>query len=77
MHRIKLEVRTGEAVGCDPLIPVFNPPADAVLWGERLFVYHREEPDGTRVYREGMAWVVPAEQVAESVERAAGKATAA
>jgi hypothetical protein len=37
-------------------LPPFNPPADVVMWGERIFVWHDDESK----YIEGLLFVIPA-----------------
>ncbi len=58
-----LQTRDGGYVGTHNL-PPFNPPAEAVVWGSRIFLATNErqiDRDGlvTVVYREGLAWFIP------------------
>jgi hypothetical protein len=54
MENITLYTRVGEEV-VTVLMPRFTPRAEVVLWGARVFVWHKD----VQQYREGMAWVAP------------------
>lgn len=52
---VDLQTSHGDFVA-SVVIPVFRPPADALIWGNRFFVLHSSgEP---KTYAEGMCWTV-------------------
>lgn len=56
---VKLETRDGGHVGW-AMIPRFNPAADVLVWGQRIF-YDAAAVDADadyRLYREAFAWAV-------------------
>jgi hypothetical protein len=60
MRKVKLYTR-GNPGGLvvELEMPVFNPMADGILWGERFFVPDMATADGALTYVEGMLWVAP------------------
>jgi hypothetical protein len=56
-ERVRLETRDNQLVA-DVIVPRFNPPADVLIWGERCFVFQKEDKTKLRIYREGMMWPV-------------------
>ena len=63
MHtQARLETRDGDFVTYVQ-VPIMNPPADLLGWGNRVFVMTQnaeELPDGeiAPIYREGLPWAV-------------------
>jgi hypothetical protein len=55
MTPIRLLTRTGDFVKT-VLVPLFHPPAEAILWGSRYFI---RRADGN--YYEGLVYAVPPE----------------
>lgn len=51
MEKVRLYTADGEMVA-DVFVPAFEPPPDALLWGQRIFI---RRDDGR--YLEGFCWV--------------------
>ena len=63
MERVRLETADGSLVGYT-MIPFFNPPADVLYWGVRVFRRHGES--GVMIhYRECLAFAVVGEVTAQ------------
>lgn len=56
-QRAVLETTDGRHV-VDVPVPIFKPPADVLIWGQRFFKLHGNQRAGLLEYRECMAWVV-------------------
>lgn len=62
MEKVKLYTRDGRYV-VTIIMPVFNPQAEAILWGQRVFVLR----DGK--YYEGLMWAADVNKEFEEIEK--------
>lgn len=63
MRKVKLVVRgkgtLEERFVAEVLIPPFINPPEALIWGQRFFLYQSTNLDATYIYEEGFCYWVP------------------